>query len=109
MSDEVLDIYDLTLAEQLGQNGVFTTSAVYDPDGSAVTLYGIYENNTFRADEGGGNVEVKKSGPRFIVSEIDDDIDLYEDIELYIARASRTFVIQYIDRDYQGAQVLWLV
>ena len=109
MTTAALDTFKTVLDNQLGVSGVFTESAIFDPSGAAVTIYGIFEENSFRGDKGGGNVQQKKDGPRFVVSEIGFTFDVYDDVSLYLPYRDKTFKIQQIDADAQGVQVIWLV
>jgi len=108
MTTAALDIYQGHLDSQLGSGGVFTEPAVFDPSGAAVTIYGIFDKNKIRTNKGSGNVQQKKSGPRFIVSDIDFTIDIYENKTLYLSYRDETYIIDEIDRDDAGAQVIWL-
>lgn len=108
-SPVIPDIYKQMLCEELGPDGIFTEPAIYDPTGTAIELNGIFDENNFRNNRGPGRVEQKKDGPRFIVCEIDFDIDIYEDMKIYLSHRDKTFTIHEIDYDEQGAQVLWLL
>ena len=109
MTTSALDIYKLHLTEQLGENGVFTEPAIFDPSGADVTLSGVFDENNFRGnkDVAGVHVQQKKDGARFIVSEI-TAFDLYENVQLYLPYRDKMYTIQEVERDEQGAQVLWL-
>ena len=108
MTTSALDIYNSTLEEQLGPDGVFTETAIYDPDGDSVELSGVFDETSFSEDKGGGNVEQKKQGPHFVVAEIDFSFDLYSDKKIYFPYRDKTFTIQEIKEDANGAQVIWL-
>lgn len=108
MTTSALDIYKLHLTEQLGENGVFTEPAIFDPSGADVTLSGVFDENNFRGNKDVAGVQQKKDGARFIVSEI-TTFDLYENVQLYLSYRDKMYTIQEVERDEQGAQVLWLV
>lgn len=106
MTTNALDIYKLHLTAQVGENAPFTEQAIYDPSGTDVTLYGVFEDNTYRSYKDAANVVQKKSSPRFIVSENVTGFDLYADKPIMIR--SKNYTIQTVDYDAQGLQVLWL-
>ena len=108
MTSSALDIYKLHLTEQLGENGVFTETAIFDPSGADVTLSGVFDENNFRGNKDVAGVQQKKDGARFIVSEI-TTFDLYNNVQLYLSYRDKMYTIQEVERDEQGAQVLWLV
>ena len=108
MTTSALDIYKLHLTEQLGENGVFTETAIFDPSGVDVPLSGVFDENNFRGNKDVAGVQQKKDGARFIVSEI-TAFDLYENVQLYLSYRDKMYTIQEVERDEQGAQVLWLV
>mgnify|MGYP001024832004 FL=1 len=108
MTSSALDIYKLHLTEQLGENGVFTETAIFDPSGADVTLSGVFDENNFRGNKNTTGVQQKKDGARFVVSEI-ITFDLYENVQLYLSYRDKMYTIQEVERDEQGAQVLWLV
>ena len=108
MSSDTLDIYDAQLSEQLGSDGVFTENAVYDPTGSALPLAGVFDDNTKKDNKDGANVYQKNEFKRFIVSEI-LDFDIYLKKQITLTKRAKTYTIDYIDKDLQGVQVLWLV
>ena len=108
MTSSALDIYKLHLTEQLGENGVFTETAIFDPSGADVTLSGVFDVNIFCGNQDAAGVQQKKDGARFIVSEI-TAFDLYENVQLYLPYRDKMYTIQEVERDEQGAQVLWLV
>ena len=108
MSAEALAIFNTHLAEQLGENGVFTESGVYDPDGDAVDLTGVFDDHTFKGSaKDGGNNNQQKEGARFIVASM-TDFDLYDNKQLFLSYRNKTYTIEYVERDESGAQVLWL-
>ena len=112
MTTNALDIYKLHLTEQLGENGVFTETAIFDPSGADVTLSGVFDENNFRGNKDAAGVhagvQMKKDGARFIVSEI-TTFDLYDNVQLYLTYRDKMYTIQEVERDEQGVQVLWLV
>lgn len=108
MSASALDIYAAHKNEQLGANGVFTESATIDPTGTPVAIYGVYDENTYRGKEGLGHVQPKKDGPRFVVSTFDLALDVYQNKTIKFPYRSKTFIIFEVEKDEQGAQVLWL-
>ena len=67
MSTEALNIYSEHLAEQLGEDGVFIQEAKYEPTGSNVSLYGVFDDNTNRSNKDSANVYHKNEGARFIL------------------------------------------
>jgi len=108
MTTSALDIYKLHLTEQLGEDRVFTEPAIFDPSGADVTLSGVFDENNFRGNKDAAGVQMKKDGARFIVSEI-TTFDLYDNVQLYLSYRDKMYTIQEVERDEQGAQVLWLV
>jgi hypothetical protein len=108
MSTEAINIHSTQLAYQLGEEGVFTERAVYDPDGSALDVYGIFDDNTYRGDKDAANVFQHITGPRFVVSSI-TTFDIYDNKILYIVSKDRNYTIDYIDTDEKGALVIWLI
>ena len=111
MTSIALDIYKLHLTEQLGEDGVFTEPAIFDPSGADVTLSGVFDENNFnylKGNKDAAGVQQKKDGARFIVSEI-TTFDLYDNVQLYLSYRDKMYTIQEVERDEQGAQVLWLV
>ena len=108
MTSSALDIYKLHLTEQLGEDGVFTETAIFDPSGVDVPLSGVFDENNFRGNKDVAGVQQKKDGARFIVSEI-TAFDLYNNVQLYLTYRNKMYTIQEVERDEQGAQVLWLV
>ena len=61
MTSSALDIYKLHLTEQLGENGVFTEPAIFDPSGANVTLSGVFDENNFRGNKDAAGVQQKKT------------------------------------------------
>ena len=108
MTSSALDIYKLHLTAQVGENSPFTETAIYDPSGADVTLYGVFDDNTYRSYKDAANVVQKKSSPRFIVSENVTGFDVYADKDLFLTYRNRTYKIEFVDKDEQGLQVLWL-
>lgn len=109
MTTEALDIYRLHLNEQLGENSPVTTEATLDPSGEdEVTLYGIFEENTFRSGSDTANQFPKRSGARFIVPTI-ENFDIYENKEIVIPYYDKRYTVNFIETDENGAQVLWLL
>lgn len=108
MTSSALDIYKLHLSEELGENSPVTEPAIFDPSGADVTLSGVFDENNFRGDKDAAGVQQKKDGARFIVSEI-TTFGLYENVQLYLSYRDKMYTIQEVERDEQGAQVLWLV
>ena len=109
MTTDALDIHAASLYEQLSSNGVFTETAIYDPDGVATEISGVFDENVFRSSDGGGNTTQRKDGARFIVAQITFDFDVYSDKELFFPYRGETFKIQNIEPDKNGATVKWLV
>ena len=72
-----------------------------------VPLSGVFDENNFRGNKDVAGVQQKKDGARFIVSEI-TAFDLYENVQLYLSYRDKMYTIQEVERDEQGAQVLWL-
>jgi len=108
MSASSLQIYSDQLKYNLSEYGNFTEPAVYDPDGSAQPLTGIYDSITFRntGKDSGGNVN-KGAQCIFMVFEI-LDFDIYLKKQITLTDRSKTYTINYIEKDETGAQVLWL-
>jgi len=110
MTTEALDYFNDSLKEQLGGNGVFTETAVFDPSGDEeIEITGVFDKNVFKNAKGNGHVDGLQTGPRFVVSEINFVFDVYADKELYLPYRNETYKIQLIEPDENGAQVLWLV
>jgi len=107
MTTSANEIYNTHLSEQLGEDGVFTEPAVFDPSGSALDVYGIFDDSPIRENKDGGNVYSKTQKVRFIISDI-DAFDLYEDKEIYLTDREQTYTVQSITKDKTGAQILWL-
>ena len=105
MSSDALDIYDEQLDFILGSEGHTTEPGIYDPDGTAQTIYGVFDDHTFRGNKDAGNIKQKTDGPRFVVAE-SISFDIYTDKILKIRAIDYT--IQYVDNDENGAQVIWL-
>lgn len=109
MSQSAADIYASHLSDILGEEGVFTEVAVYAPGGEDErTLFGIFEENTFRARGTKRVAQEPVSGARFLICE-KLDFDIYRDKVLRLERTGKEYIIQYQDTDEKGAQVLWLL
>jgi hypothetical protein len=112
MSSDALDIYRDHLDEQLGVNAPATEEAVIDPSGTLEThIYGVFDDNTFRNGQDTANQYPKREGARFTISQIPasmTNFDVYANINIYLPYRDKTFIIQYIETDKQGAQVIWL-
>lgn len=106
MTTSALDIYKLHLTAQVGENSPFTETAIYDPSGADVILYGVFDDNTYRSYKDAANVIQKKSSPRFIVSENVTGFDVYAEKEIFIR--DKNYKIEFVDKDANGLQVLWL-
>jgi hypothetical protein len=107
MSSEAIDIMQSHLEAQLGETGIFTEEAIFDPSGLSETIYGIFDDATYRENKDSANVFQKITGPRFVVAN-DLSINVYENKELHLVKRDRTYTIDYIDTDEQGMQVIWL-
>ena len=107
MTTDAINIHAAHLTAQLGEDGVFTECAVYDPTGAAVDIYGIFDDNTYRGNKDSANVYQEITGPRFVVSSI-LDFEIYDDQTLHLASNDTTYIIDYVDTDEKGAQVIWL-
>ena len=108
MASDALEVYDEQLEYILSEDAHFTVTAIYDPTGSPSTISGVFDDHTFRGNKDGGNVYQKKVGKRFVVKSI-LDFDIYTDKELTINLDTPvTYEIDYVARDFYGAQVLWL-
>lgn len=108
MTLSALDIYKLHLNEELGENGVFAEPAIFDPSGiNELELSGVFDENNFRGNVDTAGIQKKKDGARFIVSTM-TTFDLYNNVQLYLSYRNLTYTIQEVERDAQGAQVLWL-
>ena len=108
MSTDALDIYKTTLEEQLSSSGVFTEPATFIYDDEEIEITGIFDDSKIRNNKDSANVFQKKSGPRFVVSDFNYDIDVYDDVILTLTYRDISYTIDEIDRDTQGAAVLWL-
>ncbi len=112
MSTDALDIYAEQLQEQLGENGNGTESGLLSPDGvKVVKIWGWFEHNTFRSGRDTAKQVPKREGARFITAGKQElgDFDVYNNIEIYFPYRDETYIIQYAEKDDNGAQVLWLV
>jgi hypothetical protein len=115
MSSDTLNIYREHLDEQLGVNAPATEEAVIDPSGTLeANLYGVFDDNTFRSGADRNNNFPKSAGARFTISKIpdnmkDENFDIYTNVSIYFPYRDKTYLIQYIEKDEQGAQVLWMV
>jgi len=112
MSSDALDIYREHLDEQLGVNAPATEEAVFDPDGLAISIYGVFDDNTFRSGADRNNNFPKSAGARFTISQLPSAIvsfDVYLNFNIYFPYRGKLYKIEYIEKDEQGAQVLWLV
>jgi hypothetical protein len=109
MSSDALQIYQEHQDEQFGENSPFTEMAVFDPDGLSIDIWGVFDDNTFRDGQGRGNFNPKRSGARFVISQMPvTGFDVYTDYQLSFPERSLLFKIEYAEKDKQGAQVLWL-
>ena len=108
MTVNSLNIHRLQLSEILGESGVFTQPAYYDPDGENLRLDGIFDEHTFRAGKDKGNARQPLSGARFLISEA-LTFDVYDDKEIYFPYMDKRYKIQLQDVDESGGKVLWLV
>ena len=108
MSTEALDIFEEHLTAQLGEDGIFTENAVYDPTGTALNISGVFDDANTRENKDGANVFQKNEYKRFIVSDI-LDFNIYSDTKIFLTKRNITYKIDYIEKDLQGVQVLWLV
>jgi len=109
MSDDALDIYSSHLAEQLGEDGVFTESAIYDPSGDDEnTLYGVFDDTTIRENKDSGNVTQFAEMVRFVLKS-HPSFDVYTDKQIYLPYRAETYTINYVDKDKNGADILWLI
>jgi hypothetical protein len=115
MSSDALDIYRDHLDEQLGVNAPMTEEAVIDPSGLLEAhIYGVFDDNTFRDGQDRNNNFPKSAGIRFVISQIPDmmkdaSFDIYANVSIYFPYRDKTYIIQYAEKDEQGAQVLWVV
>jgi hypothetical protein len=108
LSNDALLTYDVVLENQMGEDGIFTESAIFDPDSLAETIYGVFDSVTGRSGLDPGNVRRQKIGARFI-TKTSPTFDVYENKNLTISRISKTYRIEYVTKDQNGVSVLWLV
>jgi len=108
MSSDTLDIFEEQLNAQLGEDGIFTEIAIYDPTATAQIIYGVFDDATTRDNKDGSNNYQKNEYKRFIVSQI-LDFDIYNKTKIELTKRNKTYTIDYIEKDLQGVQVLWLV
>lgn len=106
MASDALAGYNEQLEYNLSEEGQFTETGVYDPSGIAEDITGIFDDHTFRGEKDPGNSKSKLNGARFVVYEI-VDFDIELNIEFTIR--GETYEIDYVEKDKQGAQVLWLL
>lgn len=101
-------IQDAHLAAQLGENGVFTEQAIFDPAGSADILYGWFDDTTLSENKDSGNVKQGNIKRRFILAAA-PAFDVYAKKILQLVESGDSYTIDFIDTDEHGPQVLWLV
>ena len=108
MSRDALAVHQSTLAAQLGEESPVTVQAILDPSGTEeATVYGWLENHEYDGDKDSGNVTQKRDGKRFICATI-PAFDVYQNLQIYFPDTDETYFVQSVNRDEQGAQVLWL-
>lgn len=108
MSSDALAVHQSTLAAQLGEGSPVTVQAILDPSGEKeATVYGWFEDHEYNGDKDSGNVTQKRDGKRFVCATI-PAFDVYQDLQIYFPDTDESYTVQSVDRDKQGAQVLWL-
>lgn len=108
MTTAARNIQDAHLAAQLGENGVFTEQAIFDPTGVAVILYGWFDDTVLAENKDSGNVKQKNIKRRFVLSAV-PAFDVYDKKILTLVESGESYTIEYVDKDEHGPQVLWLV
>jgi hypothetical protein len=113
MSSEALEIRREQLNTQLGKDSPDSELAIFDPEGKALPMYGVFDDNVIHQNKDSGNVFQKVRKPRFIMSELPFSKDNMEgkDISFPYRKSSEKYLweIKSIQEDEEGAQVLWLV
>ena len=108
MSSDALAVHQSTLAAQLGEESPVTVRAILDPSGTEeATVYGWLEEHEYNGDKDSGNVTQKRDGKRFVCATI-PAFDVYLNLQIYFPDTDETYLVQSVDRDKHGAQVLWL-
>lgn len=110
MSTDALDIYREHLNEQMSENGSFTEPAVIDPSGELeVSVYGIFDENYIQENKDGGNAKQKNITARFYLSELPLSYDDLLNLDIQLTYRDETYSIDYVSKDAEGLNVLWLV
>ena len=108
MTIDALAIHQSTLSAQLGEDSPVTVQAVLDPSGTEeAVVFGWLEDHEYNGDKDSANVNQKRDGKRFICATI-PAFDVYLDLQIYFPDTGESYTVQSVDRDKQGAQVLWL-
>ena len=103
------DIYNAHLAAQISAaDAPFVEAAIFDPGVDEVSLFGWFDEHTFKENSDSGHVSQYRQGPRFIVATVDFSVNVYENKILRLVERNRDYVIQNIDYDANGVQVIWL-
>lgn len=103
-----LSVYQEQLDYIMGENGNFTEQAIFDPSGVAQTLYGIFDNITFRSSDKDANSATRKNTIAVFVVASAPDFNIYDGAKLQLTDRAITLTIEYIDRDKTGVQRIWL-
>jgi hypothetical protein len=105
----VYEIYNRHLEHQLSEGSPFVEKAVYDPEGAAVDMSGIFDDTTRRSNKDAGNVTQYQAVCRFLVYDFDSlGIEIYNDKKIFLSERNITYTIEFADRDANGVQVIWL-
>ena len=113
MSSDTLDIRREQLNAQMGKDSPDTELAIFDPEGKALPIYGVFDDNVIQGNKDSGNVFQKVRKPRFIISELPYSKENMEgkDLALPYRKTSEKYLwnIKSIQEDAEGVQILWLV
>jgi len=103
------DVYNETLKAQLGQDSPVTVRALIVPPsgGDVLEIYGWLESHTYNANKDAGNVNQRREAVRFITAQA-PEISVYENYKINFPDSGKAYTVEYIEKDLNGAQVLWL-
>lgn len=107
MSTSAINIYNTQLAYQMGADAPMTVEAIYDPAGTAVKIYGFFDNVTWNTTQSDPSGQRRKGDYKLFVSSTGDDIKLYEDNKI-LQIDSVNYTIQFIEKDDTGVNKFWL-
>ena len=103
MSTDALEVMNAQMVEAV-ENGPSSQEFTLDPDGSAITFKGIFDNATENDNQDSGHVRQQSRTPRILVSEILDGFVR----EAEVTDGTTTWHISKPDKDENGIPVIWL-